>query len=78
MNGGNVIPFRRPAPKAGAPVPAAPGRIRAKGFAICLEASQGAVCMVVGDTELWLDPAQAREMGNDLLELADDAEGRRG
>lgn len=34
-----------------------------------------AVSIVIGDTELWLEPAQARELGRDLLELADDADG---
>jgi len=74
VSGDNVLPFRRPAPKVGAPVPTAPGRIRSKGFAIVLEASPGAVCLIVGENELWLEPAQARELASDLVELAADAE----
>lgn len=67
-----MLPFRRPAPK---PVPAVPGKTRVRmGFALSLAARPGAVSIVVGDTELWLDPAQARELGRDLVELADDAE----
>lgn len=71
---GDLLSFRR-AP-AGPPVPLAPQRV--KGMAIALEARPGAVCLVVGDTELWLDPAQTRELATDLHELADDAESRRG
>lgn len=73
---GNVIPFRPRKPRA--VVPPAPGKRRRLGFAISLTAHAGAVSVVVGDTELWLDPVQARELGNDLVGLADDAEGRRG
>lgn len=77
MSGDNVIPFRRrPPPALGTP---APGRQRVRvGLALSLTARPGAVSIVIGDTELWLDPAQARELGNDLTELADDAEVPRG
>jgi hypothetical protein len=75
VNGDNVIPFRRRSLASGTP---APGRQRIRlGLAIALAAQPGAVSIVIGDTELWLDPAQARELGNDLTELADDADGGR-
>lgn len=74
MSDGNVIPFRRRPAAPGTPAP----KQRVKlGLALALSAQPGAVSIVVGDTELWLDPAQARELGNDLVELADDADGGR-
>ena len=75
MSTGNVIPFRRKPVAVGTPVP---GRQRSKvGLALALSARPGAVSIVIGDVELWLDPGQARELGNDLVELAADAEGGR-
>lgn len=56
---GNVIPFRRPAK----PVSAVQ---RVTGLAVVLEAQPGAVCIVVGETELWPDPSQARTLVRDL------------
>lgn len=46
------------------------------GFAVVLEAHPGAVLLIADDIELGLTPAQARELGSELLELADDAEAK--
>jgi hypothetical protein len=65
---GALIPFRRKAkPRAmtGAVV---------TGFAVTLEAHADAVLLIADDVELGLTPEQARELGRELLELADDAE----
>jgi hypothetical protein len=40
-----------------------------------LEAHAGSVCVRVAELELWLTPAEARELASDLVECADDAEG---
>lgn len=68
---GDLLSFHRPKP-----APAVPSRQRVKGFAIALEARPDAVCVIVGDTELWLTPEQALELGNDLIKAAADAMGR--
>jgi hypothetical protein len=54
-----------------------------KGLALSLVATPGVVTLISAsepDEEVELDftPAQARELARDLLELADDAEARRG
>jgi hypothetical protein len=46
------------------------------GFAVVLEAHAGAVLLIADDIELGLTPEQARELGRELLELADDADSR--
>jgi len=56
---------------SGAPSPPV---TRVTGLAVVLEAQPGAVCIVVGETELWLAPAEARVLVRDLAEFADYAE----
>jgi hypothetical protein len=69
-----VIPFRRPVRRGGPPVP----RPRPhKGAAIVLQVAGADVVFMADDVELTLTPEQARDLANDLLELADDAEARR-
>ena len=71
---GTVIPFppRRPP----APVPAAEPR-RPKGCAVVLSAERGRVSLVIDSVELELSPAQARDLGMDLVALARVAEASR-
>lgn len=69
---GDLLPFQRPT-KARAVVDHV-----VTGFAMVLEAHPGAVLMIADDVELGLTPAQARELGRELLELADDAEAKGG
>jgi hypothetical protein len=67
---GSLIAFRRPAkPRA------VVGHV-VTGFAVVLEAHAGAVLLIADDIELGLTPEQARELGRELLELADDADSR--
>lgn len=68
---GDVVPFIRRRERF---LPA--GVKRVTGFAVVLEARTDAVLIVMHDLELGLTPAQARAIAEDLLELADDAEGR--
>lgn len=67
---GDIVRFqRRPKPRATV------GHV-VVGFAVVLEAYQGAVLMLADDVELGLTPEQARELGRELIDIADDAEAR--
>ena len=77
MSGGHVIPFRRPARTFGTSVPLPRPRPQ-KGGAVVLQVSGADVVLTADDVELVLTPDQARALAQDLLELADDAEDRRG
>jgi hypothetical protein len=72
---GDLVTFRRP-PRRERSSATPGGKIRVTGFAVALQASPGAVSLVTDHIELGLTPAEARELANDLLELADDAEAR--
>lgn len=75
MSGGIVLPFRRPERRAGAPVP----RARAHGgLAVVLQVRGETVELLADGWKLVMPPAMARALADDLLELADDAEVRRG
>jgi hypothetical protein len=64
----------RRASRRGDTIPAPPPALPA----CVLSARPGAVQMITGDWELHMDPAQARELGRELIELADDAEATSG
>lgn len=69
----NVVAFRRPLKRErSSTVPG--GKTRVTGFAVSLQAAPGAVFLVTDHVELGLSPPQARELSNDLAELADDAD----
>ena len=75
MSGGQLIPFRRPVRAAGTPVP----RPRpVNGGAIVVQVTGPDVVVLADDVELELTPDQARELAQELLDLADDAESCRG
>jgi hypothetical protein len=73
---GDVVTFRRPARRERAVSVPSTGKLRVTGFAVALQASPGAVSFITDHVELGLTPAEARELANDLLELADDADAR--
>jgi len=66
---GDLLQFSRPRRER-----SADGARHVTGFALVLEARPGAVLMVADEIELGLTPEQARELGRELLELADDAD----
>lgn len=75
MSDGIVLPFRRPARVGGPPVP----RPRAHaGLAIVLQVVGGHVELLCDQIKLVMPPEMARELAQDMLELADDAEAQRG
>lgn len=79
MSESNVISLARArirrANGGGSPVP--PHRPH-KGAAIVVQVRSGDVDLIINNDGCTLTPAQARELAQDLLELADDAESRRG
>jgi hypothetical protein len=72
MSEGIVLPFRRPKHAGGPSVP----RPHA-GLAIVLQVVDGQVELLCGQVKLVMAPADAREVAQELLELADDADGGR-
>jgi hypothetical protein len=75
VSDGIVLPFRRPAASGGAAVP--PTRAHA-GLAVVLQVVDGRVEFLCDQIKLVMPPDMARELGQDMIELADNAEGRRG
>jgi hypothetical protein len=72
---GIVLPFRRPARLGGPPVP----RPRPHaGLALVLQVVNGNVELLCDQVKLVIPPDMARELAQDMLELADDAEAQRG
>lgn len=63
-----------PAPRVSAPVSEVP----VGGAPYVLTAQPGAVALIGHELELWLDPAEARAMGEEMIRLAAEAEGDRG
>lgn len=75
MSDGIVLPFRRPARPGGPPVP----RPRPhQGLGLVLQVVGGHVELLCDGFKLVLPPDMAREIGEELRELADDAEAQRG
>jgi hypothetical protein len=75
VSDGIVLPFRRPARLGGPPVP----RPRPHaGLAIVLQVVGGNVELLCDRVKLVMPPEMARELAQDMLELADDAEEHRG
>jgi hypothetical protein len=69
----NVIPFRhRGIDPAARPTPHATHR----GHAVSLRAEAGQVFVVLESVTLGMSPGEARNIGGDLVSLADHAEGR--